>query len=490
MRPEEDIIPGDIVGCIPFDLAPGAYKHPDTICKKLGDLRVFSILMDTLNKDERGNLRHGWFCFNKKQSDIFKVAEANYVYSGVIRRRRRLLEVIEKQLKSNREMYKLMSDPQEIKENNIQERILLEKLKKTKDSLKEKEEEYESKIKDTESILQINLKSLKIEPSSKYISGALFYQPLNQYPITIIIKEKTAESGPARKYEDGRWGKLGKGGGKAKRNKKIRRTRKTKRNKKIRKTQRRKTQRRKIMIGGQGEYGDGVIREENPVYKQATLLDLFDDISGTQQTAATGKVTETQDFDTALKESTDTGTARENVQVSLSNSPTGLNQKYENFKRKYDELSKYYETIKSVFELIDEENMNSESLSALFKGQLKKIKFLYCATLIFLIKLLRDIKNYSVIAYIPKIKDLYNDFVEKIKTKIDLLKKYNYGLQKENIRGLNFYSNNEYCKNLFNNDYITLTQIITYTLKSLHKTEPVPIELDKYKQHIDHLADN
>lgn len=260
----------------------------------------------------------------------------------------------------------------------------------------------------------------------------------------------------------------------SKRNNQRRRTQKRRTYKKRtqrRKTKKRKTQRRKRMIGGM----EGVIREENPASRRAIVRDLFDDV---------------QDFDDALKESTDTGTARGDVRVSLSNSPTGLNTKYENFKRKYDELSKYYETITSVFELIDEENMNSESLSALFKGQLKKIKFLYCATLIFLIKLLRDIKNYSVIAYIPKIKDLYNDFIEKIKTKIDLLKKYNYGLQKENIRGLNFYSNNEYCKNLFNNDYITLTQIITYTLKSLHKTEPVPIELDKYKQHIDHLADN
>tara|TARA_B100000035_G_C20932264_1_gene523585 strand:+ start:153 stop:962 length:810 start_codon:yes stop_codon:yes gene_type:complete len=236
-----------------------------------------------------------------------------------------------------------------------------------------------------------------------------------------------------------------------------------------RSVQRRKTQRRKRMIGGQ--------------WRRAAK---------NQQTAATDKVTEIQDFDRALKESKDTGQeARVNVQVSsLSDSPTDLNTKYVNFKRKYDELSKYYETITSVFELIYEENMNSESLSILFKGQVNKIKFLYCATLIFLIKLLRDIKKYSVITYIPKIKDLYDVFVEKIKTKIELLKKYNYGLQKENIRGLNFYSNNQYCKNLFNNDYRTLTQIITYTLKSLHKTEPVPIEFDKYRQHIDQLADN
>jgi hypothetical protein len=243
------------------------------------------------------------------------------------------------------------------------------------------------------------------------------------------------------------------------------------------------------MIGGQDEYD--IIREENPASREATLRDLFDDdISETQQTNATSKVTETQDFDVALKESTDTGQkARENSKISLSNSSSSLNTKYENFKRKYDELSKYYETITSVFELIDEENMNSESLSALFPKQLKKIKFLYCATLIFLIKLLRDIKTYSVIAYIPKIKDLYNDFIEKIKTKIDLLKKYNYGLQKENIRGLNFYSNNEYCKNLFNNDYETLTKIIIHTLQSLNKTEPVPIQLEQFKKHVDSLVD-
>jgi hypothetical protein len=254
-----------------------------------------------------------------------------------------------------------------------------------------------------------------------------------------------------------------------------------------RSVQRRKTQRRKIMIGGAERVYE---KYENPVpSRQATIHDLFD-ISEPQQTAATGKVTEIQDFDVALGESKDTGQkAMENVQVSLSNSSSSLNTKYENFKRNYDELSKYYETIKSVFELIDEENMNSESLNALFPNQFKKIKFLYCATLIFLIKLLRDIKNYSVIAYIPKIKDLYNDFVEKIKTKIDLLKKYNYGLQKENIRGLNFYSNNEFCKNLFNNDYETLTKIIIHTLSSLNKTEPVPIEYDKYKEHVNSLVD-
>jgi len=215
---------------------------------------------------------------------------------------------------------------------------------------------------------------------------------------------------------------------------------------------RRKTQRIKRMIGGMD--GDGRSGgEENPLSVDATTHDLFDDTPPEQ---AKGD---------------------------------SLSMKHENFKRRYEELSNYYETIKSVFELTDEENMNIESLSALFPNQLKKIKFLYCATLIFLIKLLRDIQSYSVIAYIPKIKDLYNDLVEKIKTKIDLLKKYNYGLQKENIKELKFYSNNEYCKNLFNNDYRTLRQIIMYTLQSLSKTKTPPIELEVYKQHVDALIE-
>ena len=84
-------------------------------------------------------------------------------------------------------------------------------------------------------------------------------------------------------------------------------------------------------------------------------------------------------------------------------------------------------------------------------------------------------------------KDLYDDFVSKIKNKIDILKKYNYGLMKENIIGLKFYSNSEFCKNLFNNNYETLSKIILYTYNSLNKEEPVSKTYKELQEHVDNL---